>query len=494
MHKSLTTILIFIAACLNLSIMAVGQDKKWANNPLTQSHILRMPDERTAIWLTQYQIGIVPAVDTIPTSTPIKSFPTLVLYQRWLSQDTYDSEQDSSPKSNKKDGFYERTFQDPVSQQLVISYEKMITDVEWRGFLDTDKQLEVFYSPTLAHFSEPSFRLSWNEIDQPRAIGYAHKTEHHQPESYKAFHWYKAYPFWQQTMDTLQANHPTLSPQDIYAYDHNEELSKVLIQNWPFQRSQILIDALTDQGHPVFAMVKGLYLQHERLHKTGKLPTKNQIQKVVQQATDLEKTNDIQSLEKQFSYFFYHIHGPLLSPWLVQQAKRYNKDYNTLVQSLLLKSMLFSPNIWVNRYQSNPEDMLNRIEKDYGYQLIKHILITTRQQLNKQYLTKRTNQQELLQKYARQQVYDAPTPITGALFQVPLDYDQQSLAIRSNNFIPGMHGAFIIGAQQAATGILLQCQADGEAGRWEANRTPVCSLIFPWANIISLLDRAYPIE
>lgn len=456
--------------------------------------VLRLSNGTTGIWLPEYKLGVAPAT----AEWPVNGLQaTIILGQKSISpavlakaSEPYLLAQfDSLARAIPIQEGIRRQYQGPSGTVQTVTREWYIRDLEKVRNIGSQNELMVFRSQQLSNRSWDN-QQPFGASDSFRIFGYPLTSFFGAPNARKAAYWLEDFPFRKKILDSLGYIIP--SP-GIPEFDQNpsDPLTAYYRSDWPLRRTDLLLTLLEEQGDPVFDLIRTLSTQmaltKRRASSMQLLQAYGPNMEQWLRNTSYNETRT-DSLATQIALYFRHTHGPSIPTFLVEQARLHQKDYQSLTSALLAKSLLFHPDQWVPDYQQSPYQVLERLEKDYGFRFFSAMLLETR-------ATVRQRRQEipqevtdrLTQHYLRQPKVSLQEA-NGTLRTAPLTLDPDNGLLISATLLPGLSGSLVFDPEGQPYGILLVCQADAEYGQWLSPLAPSCSYIIPWETVVKDID------
>ena len=454
--------------------------------------VLRLSNGTTGIWLPAYNLGVAPAI----AEWPVNGLQaTLMLGQKSLSpavlakaKEPYIlSKIDSLARAIPIQKGIRRQYQGPSGTVHTVTMEWYIRDLEKVGNLGPQNELMIFRSQQLSEYN-------WDDQSATapsasfRVFGYPLTSFLGTPNARKAAYWLEDVPFRKKILDSLGQVMPTPDIPGVER-DPYDPLTAYYRYEWPLRRTNLLIDLLEEYGDPVFTLVRTLDTQ---MALTRQRASNEQLllafgPAMKQWMTDWENNSSddrIDSLSTQIALYYQYAHGPSIPSFLVEQARLNQKDYRTLTEALLAKSLLFHPEQWVPDYQQDPYQTLARLEKDYGFRFFSAFLAETRSTIRKKRLdVPKDIASRLSEHHLRQPKLDLQEA-NGTLRAAPITLDTNSGQIISATLLPGLSGSLVLDPAGDPYGILMTCTSDAEYGQWLSPLAPSCSYIVPWDAVL----------
>lgn len=454
--------------------------------------VLRLSNGTTGIWLPAYNLGVAPAI----TDWPVNGLQaTLILGQKSLSPTVLAkakepyllAKMDSLARTIPIQEGIRRQYQGPSGNVHTVTREWYIRDLEKVKNLGPQNELMVFRSQQLSNRSWDN-QQPIDPSDSFRVIGYPLTSFLGAPNARKAAYWLEDVPFRKKVLDSLGQITPTPNFPSVQR-DPYDPLSDYYRSDWPLRRTDLLLTLLEEKGDPIFDLIRTLNTQmaltSRRAGNTQLLKAYGpKMQQWMRGWSASSKDARTDSLVTQITLYFQHTHGPSIPTFLVEQARLHQKDYRSLTSALLAKSLLFHPDQWVTDYQQNPNQVLDRLQKDYGFRFFSAMLLETRatvrkkRQKNSKDITNR-----LTQHYLRQPKISLQEA-NGSLRTAPLTLDSDTGLLISATLLPGLSGSLVLDPAGHPHGILLVCEPDAEYGQWLSPLAPACSYIIPWETVI----------
>lgn len=454
--------------------------------------VLRLSTGTTGIWLPKYNLGVAPAT----TDWPVNGLQaTLILGQKSLSptvlakaEEPYLlAKMDSLARAIPVQEGIRRQYQGPSGNVHTVTREWYIRDLEKVGNLGPQNELMVFRSQQLSNRSWDD-QQTIDPSDSFRVIGYPLTSFLGAPNARKAAYWLEDVPFRKKVLDSLGQIMPTPDFPSVERDPYNP-LTEYYRSDWPLRRTDLLINLLEKYGDPVFNLVRTLgsqmALTRQRAGNEQLLRTFDS--SMNQWMTDWENGSAddcIDSLSTQIALYYQYAHGPSIPSFLVEQARLHQKDYRSLTQAVLAKSLLFHPERWVPDYRQNPYQTLARLEKDYGFRFFSALLTETRSIIRKKRLDVPEDiASRLTQHHLRQPKLDLQEA-NGTLRTASLALDTDTGQLITATLLPGLSGSLVLGPLGDPFGILIICESDAEYGQWLSPLAPSCSFIVSWETVV----------
>lgn len=358
----------------------------------------------------------------------------------------------------------------------------------------TEYGIAILHSPELADYADrlspERSRKEWTAVDTLLVAGFPKYSYFNDPPARLRHHWLRERPFRERILDSLGYDEPGVAARQSYLYEASDPFHASYEQQWPYQRSLILVDALTRYGHPLFMVgnvLRGMLNRGARdLSNPAYIESMHDALQIIYEKNEAARTEE--NLANALRLYFEETPGKLIAPVLAEAARFHQKDYQSLARTILVKSRLANPGQWLPVLLEKPQATLEAMQTDYGFVLLDHMLQTT---LDRAYDVYGTAWQELREQerayYRNVQPATAMRQANGTLRLANLVLDvgvpvQGTLA-------PGMNGAAVLQSDGTPAGILLPCREDMAWGAWHPQTELLCTRFVSVAQILSLLNE-----
>mgnify|MGYP006267858367 CR=1 FL=1 len=351
----------------------------------------------------------------------------------------------------------------------------------------------ILYSPELANYANRVYPEksveAWTRGDTLLVAGFPQYSHFIAPQARLRHYWSRVRPFQERILDSLGHDLPGPVSRQSYLYNTADPFYTLYRQQWPYQRTLILIDALTRYGHPLFMVESVLQGMVNRATRDLANPAyiesmHNTLQTIYEKNKD---TLTAGNLARSLQLYFAETPGKLIAPVLAEAARFHQKDYHSLARTLLAKSRLANPDQWLPELLDEPQATLEALQTDYGFVLLSHLLQTTVDRAHHIYGSAQQALEKREQAYYRKEQRAASEHQANGSLRLARVVLDSGIPVQGT-VAPGMSGAAVLNKDGSPAGVLLPCREDMVWGAWHPQMDLLCTRFVSVANILALLN------
>lgn len=354
--------------------------------------------------------------------------------------------------------------------------------------------IAILYSPELAGYTArvkpENPKNEWSGRDTLHVVGLPQVSHFNDPPPLRRHHWLRERPFRDRILDSLGQDEEGVIARQQYLYDPSDPLYSLYLEQWPYQRTVLLIDALSNYGHPWFA-VSGLL---RGMIKQGESGQSNPayIRAIHKSLSDIYRTTVAEQTEeklaKSLQLYFAETPGKLIPPILTEAARFHQKDYHRLARTIQAKSRLSDPGQWLSELQETPVATIDHMKTDYGFVLLDNILHSTLKGASREYETTNQKLQEREAVFHRKERPIASGRQANGSLRISSIIMVSGIPVQGT-IAPGMSGAAVLNRDGAPAGLLLPCIEDMAWGAWHPETDLRCTRFVSLADVMAVLKE-----
>ena len=484
---------------VGLPTLAQDQDLplyRIGDTPLSQQAplpLVRFSEGFTGIWWPEKNLVLIEARHW-PKGKKDNPQATLPLYQiAWpVGSDTLSESstlrltQDLSAGLPQMPGTQQRIYQDPSGASMDLTVAVQIND--WQVVrLWPQWGLVGLSSRDLAKWQNeiPGWPAVAQKVpDTLWLVGFASTSHFSESAASRTHHWLRRVPFRRALQDSLRVPLPPAPaiPTD-YFYQGDQTAYQKL---WPGTRTRIVLEVLTDHGHPLLQLTQWVEAARKR---SARQPLPADLVAYTDSLFRLpfdqvETFFEPTELARTLRLYYTQVYGPVIPKWLVEQARIYQKDYYRMAEALLRKGRFANPDAWLNGYSEDPEGTLKKLAQDYTFRFFRTLLYRTLEQEDRLFGASRTQQKRMEQQSHRSELDLTNRRANGSL---RLSRWVRGSEKWTGTITPGFSGGALLTKEGALSGILLSCPEEEDWGSWHAPTEVTCSRIIPWSEVLRTL-------